>query len=25
VVACFDYARLKAQPKLGDVHLEPPK
>ncbi|HYO58250.1 AI-2E family transporter [Archangium sp.] len=25
VVACFDYARLKAQPKPGEVQLEPPK
>ncbi|OJT27140.1 AI-2E family transporter [Archangium sp. Cb G35] len=27
VVACFDYARIKAQPKLGEVpvHLETPK
>ena len=27
VVACFDYARLKAQPRLGEVQvqLEPPK
>jgi predicted PurR-regulated permease PerM len=25
VVACFDYARIKAQPKSGELRLDPPK